>query len=423
MARDPGQSTDRDKRQPAVLLPVNQASEILLATILAVRPGPRSTTPGHRLTASISATHVFIQTYTIVILKGGIDPCRLHNQVRQGFHPDRATGRHRDHRVLISLLLPAVQSAREAARRAQCTNNLKQIGLALHNYEEAIGAFPPGYVSTINPTVINPCNSGPGIAERGRSRHRLGLGEHDPALPGATAAVQLHQFQSVRGLCGQRHVQPDRAAVYLCPSDDGPSVVPVFDDPPDPANPGSYSGTTSWTRCHAATTWGCGASVRSASQSGASDAINNNGVGPLGQHAGIFYRNSATKIAAITDGTSNTIMVGERSHNLSYVTWVARSINGWLGKTSLVEGGTDQFNPSPEECWTQIMGPCGLEDGVRTINNPEAHVEDYWSRHPGGANMLFADGSVHFLKASINPISWRALATRASGEVISADSY
>jgi prepilin-type processing-associated H-X9-DG protein len=143
----------------------------------------------------------------------------------------------------------------------------------------------------------------------------------------------------------------------------------------------------------------------------------------LGQHAGIFYRNSATRISAITDGTSNTIMVGERSHNLSYVTWVARSINGWLGKTSLVEGGADQFNPSPEECWTQIMGPCGLEDGLRTINNPEAHVEDYWSMHPGGANMLFADGSVHFLKNSINPIAWRALATRAFGEVISSDSY
>ena len=121
----------------------------------------------------------------------------------------------------------------------------------------------------------------------------------------------------------------------------------------------------------------------------------------------------------MTDGTSNTIMVGERSHNLSYVTLVARSIDGWLGKTSLIEGGTDQFNPSPEECWTQIMGPAGLEDGNRTINNPEAHVEDYWSLHSGGANMLFADGSVHFLKSSINPVPWRAMATRGFGEIVS----
>jgi prepilin-type processing-associated H-X9-DG protein len=212
-------------------------------------------------------------------------------------------------------------------------------------------------------------------------------------------------------------------AVYLCPSDDGPTVVPVFDDPPDPANPGSYNGThivDTLSRGNYVGMWGLG---EICAQSGANDVMNNNGLGPLGQHAGIFYRNSATKISAITDGTSNTSMVGERSHNLSYVTWVARSINGWLGKTSLVEGGTDHFNPSPEEAWTQILGPCGLEDGSRTINNPEAHVEDYWSRHPGGVNMLFADGSVHFLKSSINPASWRALATRGLGEVISADSF
>jgi prepilin-type processing-associated H-X9-DG protein len=69
------------------------------------------------------------------------------------------------------------------------------------------------------------------------------------------------------------------------------------------------------------------------------------------------------------------------------------------------------------------MGPVGLEDGPRTINHPEAHVEDYWSLHPGGANMLFADGSVHFLKSSISPIPWRAMATRGFGEVISSDSY
>ena len=82
-------------------------------------------------------------------------------------------------------------------------------------------------------------------------------------------------------------------------------------------------------------------------QSGARDAANNNGAGPLGTHAGIFYRNSRTSIAAITDGTSNTIAVGERSHNLSYVTWTARSIGGWLGKTSPIEGGPTSSTPRP----------------------------------------------------------------------------
>jgi prepilin-type processing-associated H-X9-DG protein len=70
-----------------------------------------------------------------------------------------------------------------------------------------------------------------------------------------------------------------------------------------------------------------------------------------------------------------------------------------------------------------LLLTAGLEKGTRTIDNPEAHVEDYWSMHPGGVNMLFADGSVHFLKSSIRPIPWRALVTRNFGEVISSDSY
>jgi prepilin-type processing-associated H-X9-DG protein len=210
---------------------------------------------------------------------------------------------------------------------------------------------------------------------------------------------------------------------FLCPSDPGPSTIPVFADPPDPANPGSFNASNvvdTLSRGNYVGMYGLG---EVCSQSGALDSPNNNGAGPLGTHAGMFYRNSRVSFADVTDGTSNTIAVGERSHNLSYVTWVARSIDGWLGKTSPIEGGTDLFNPSPEECWVQILGPAGLEDGDRTINNPEAHVEDYWSRHPGGANMLFADGSVHFLKSTINKLTWRAMATRSMGEIISADSY
>jgi prepilin-type N-terminal cleavage/methylation domain-containing protein/prepilin-type processing-associated H-X9-DG protein len=325
--------------------------------------------------------------------------------------------------VLIALLLPAVQSAREAARRAQCVNNLKQIGLALHNYEEGLGTFPPGYVSSVDFTVTDACNMDQ------ENQHGVDLGTG--WAWGSMILPYLEQqplYNSINFNLSVAYHQNDTCSLtaltgYLCPSDPGPSIVPVFEDPPDPNNPGSYNGShivDYLSRGNYVGMYGLG---EVCSQSNALDAQDNNGKGPYGRHAGIFYRNSSTKIAAITDGTSNTIIVGERSHNLSYVTWVARSIDGWLGKTSPIEGGTDQFNPSPEECWTQIMGPCGVEDGLRTINNPEAHVEDYWSRHPGGANMLFADGSVHFLKSSISPIPWRALATRGYGEVISADAY
>ncbi|QEH32513.1 ECF RNA polymerase sigma factor SigE [Aquisphaera giovannonii] len=322
--------------------------------------------------------------------------------------------------VLIALLLPAVQSAREAARRAQCTNNLKQIGLALHNYHSAFDVFPPGYVSAVDKTVTDPCDQD---AENASS---VDLG---PGWAwGSMILAQMEQqnaYNAINFNLSVAYKANDTCStlvlsVYLCPSDDGPPVVPVFADPPDPNDPGTYSGTNVVdyvSRGNYVGMWGIG---EICAGSAPTDAPN---VGSIGTPAGIFHRNSATRIAAITDGTSNTIAVGERSHNLSYVTWTARSIGGWLGKTSPIEGGTDKFNPSPEECWTQVMGPAGLEDGNRTINQEEAHVEDYWSRHPGGANFLLGDGSVRFLKSSINPAPWRAMATRNFGEVISADSY
>ena len=325
--------------------------------------------------------------------------------------------------VLVALLLPAVQAAREAARRMQCTSNLKQIGIALHSYVAAIGVFPPGYVTTIDRSVLDACN------QDKENQHGVDLGTGwawgSMILP---YMEQAPLYNSINFNLSVAYHANDTCSLtalsaFLCPSDPGPSVVPVFADPPDPANPGSYNASRvidTLSRGNYVGMYGIG---EVCSQSGALDSPNNNGAGPQGTHAGIFYRNSRVGFADVTDGTSNTIAVGERSHNLSYVTWVARSIDGWLGKTSPIEGGTDLFNPSPEEAWTQILGPVGLEGGNRTINNPEAHVEDYWSLHPGGANMLFGDGSVRFLKSSINPTTWRALATRNLGELLSSDSY
>ncbi|MDR3620270.1 MAG: DUF1559 domain-containing protein [Paludisphaera borealis] len=323
--------------------------------------------------------------------------------------------------VLIALLLPAVQAAREAARRVQCVNNMKQIGLALHNYHEAMNVFPPGYVSSVLAGVTDPCDQD---AENQMSVDRgSGWAWGSMILP---HMEQQNVFNAVNFSLSVAYAANYTCSTtvvsgYLCPSDaGGPDLVPVFKDPPDPANPGTYSGSAiddTVARGNYVGMFGVG---EICANSGSTNLPNQ---GSIGQASGLFYRNSRVGVAAIIDGTSNTIAVGERSHNLSYVTWTARSIDGWLGKTSLVEGGTDKFSPSPEECWTQVLGPAGLEDGSRTPNDPEAHVEDYWSRHPGGVNFLFADGSVHFLKDSINPAPWRALATRASGEVVSSDAY
>jgi len=295
--------------------------------------------------------------------------------------------------VLVALLLPAVQAAREAARRAQCVNNLKQIGIALHGYHDQQNTFPPGYVS-----AFSPANDSPFTAQ-----NDIGTGW----AWGAMILPQMEQgplFNAINFNLSIHYKENDTASLtkissYLCPSDTTLLQVPIRDQ---------SNSTTVDTAAGA-------------------NYVGMYGVGEIGaapgRGTGIFFRNSRIGLTDITDGSSNTFMVGERSHNLSYVTWTARSIGGWLFTTSSFEGGTDTFQPGAEQCWTQVLGPIGISDGNRTPNNPRAHVEDYWSLHPGGVNFLMGDGSVRLIKNTINPAPYRALATRAGNEVVSGNDY
>jgi prepilin-type N-terminal cleavage/methylation domain-containing protein/prepilin-type processing-associated H-X9-DG protein len=295
--------------------------------------------------------------------------------------------------VLIALLLPAVQNARESARRAQCLNNLKQIGIALNNYHSQHDTLPPGYINLWDP------NTGP--ADTAEDVNGPGWAWGAMVLPFLEQAPIHSAINFNLSLIEPANItaQLMRVTTYLCPSDTQPQVVPVRNE----ANTETIYrvGTGNYVGCYGTGEVGAAA--------GAGD--------------GAFFRNSRITFADLRDGSSNTFAVGERSHTLSYVTWTGRAPGGWLHITSSFEGGRNSFHPEPEPASTMVLGPVGIEDPPRTPNHPRAHVEDYWSLHHGGVNFVFCDGSVHFIKDTINPQVYQALATRAKGEAISSDSY
>jgi type II secretory pathway pseudopilin PulG len=189
--------------------------------------------------------------------------------------------------VLIALLLPAVQSAREAARRAQCVNNLKQIGIALHNYHSSLDAFPSGYISAIDPTITDPC----GQDTSGGKSIDLGTGWAWGSLI-LPYMEQQTVYSAINFNLSVAFQANDTASLtvltaYLCPSDPGPSFVPVFADPPDPTVPGSTGNTNiidKVSRGNYVGMWGVG---EICAGSGPNSQPN---VGGIGTPAGMFGR-------------------------------------------------------------------------------------------------------------------------------------
>jgi prepilin-type N-terminal cleavage/methylation domain-containing protein/prepilin-type processing-associated H-X9-DG protein len=292
--------------------------------------------------------------------------------------------------VLAALLLPAVQYARESARKTQCFNNLKQIGIAMNAYLTDRNVFPPGYISALDKT--------PAANEIGAGWAWGGM-----LLPYLDQRViyDAINFSLDLSLPDNGTVLQARLNTLLCPSDSSnPTQVPVRDS----TNTNTLAMLPS---ANYVAMYGTG-DIATAPDKG----------------NGMFFRNSRVLERDVRDGLSNTFAAGERSHNLSYVTWTGRYLTGWLFKTSLVlPTGTDQFNPAPEQAWSMVLGPVGLIDLPRTPGQPGAHVSDYWSYHAGGSNFVFGDGSVHFIKNSIATNVYQALATRKGSEIISSDQY
>ena len=345
--------------------------------------------------------------------------------------------------VLIALLLPAVQSAREAARRAQCTNNLKQIGLAMHNYNTAIGTFPLGAAQ-----------APAGGASYGYSNsYHWGTWSAQALMLGYLEQMPLYNASNFSWTVGM-------GAGYFVNYTVSATIINGFICPSD------------------------GISPRTASSAGGLwNSLTNNYQASLGPDTA--YQTWATPacgvdtpglftegwrsygVQSVTDGTSNTIAFGEAlvgDGSVELVKWR----DGPVATTAIAGGAVDVSgiyasvitdlnncaaafaNPTPNmntgaqnqkgAMWSNGQGGTSLFNTIVPPNSTQytfsycqlnavsnsaidGQYENANSNHPGGANFLFADGSVHFLKSSINIKTYWALGTKADGEVISSDSY
>lgn len=291
--------------------------------------------------------------------------------------------------ILIALLLPAVQAAREAARRSQCSNNMKQLGLAMHNYSDSHKVFPYNFRGESESWSYH---------RRDCWFHRiLPYIEQQPLYNKYEAYVQqyVHQIPISSGIIGTP------VTSLCCPSDpDSPGVGGASSTP---AFQGNYIVCIGDTR----NTAGPGSSTEST-------AI----------YTGIFYGFSKTRFADILDGTANTLLASEGivrpMSGATLSSW--GDAGGYWG--SAPHGGTafTTFEP-PNTPVSDFIHTCKnvnvprspCRSGAATTADRVVYARSY---HPGGVNVVMADASVRFISETINATTFRALGTRAGGEVL-----
>jgi prepilin-type N-terminal cleavage/methylation domain-containing protein/prepilin-type processing-associated H-X9-DG protein len=343
--------------------------------------------------------------------------------------------------VLIGLLLPAVQAAREAARRAQCVNNMKQIGIALHNYHNVNDCFPPGLLVhwkySVSPPTLNGAN--------------YDFSVHFRLLPSLEQQALYNAGNMSVGIYNDplayinATITATRLSVFLCPSDSPPAwaqeSAPIAATIIAPGNNyyASLGSTMEW------------------------DGVDN----PGGPPNGVFQYQIPLGVRDILDGTSTTVAFGEwkvgdgnsslisLSDIVFYGQWPA-GVSESTPKVSMPAGAAAFYPGWVNACTTALSSarlPAGSNLGSnwawgRTAdtlgmvlvppNSPYPNcvtdntsvgavfhpgMFNMRSNHPGGANVLMCDGSVKFLKNSTNIMTIWSLGSRAQGEVISSDSY
>jgi prepilin-type N-terminal cleavage/methylation domain-containing protein len=280
--------------------------------------------------------------------------------------------------TLMGLLLPAVQKIREAANRISCANNLRQIGLALHNYHDSKGSLPPGYLCRV---TADPGATAPG------------WGWAAFILPYLEQENLYQQIDFRLTVEHPRHigVRTQVLRMFNCPNDPGIAVFTVLDQS---GNPLADAATNSYAACF-----------------GALVEIGN----APGKGNGIFYRNSRVRLTDITDGTSSTIAIAERAAYFTQTPWAGAITGGTARITPGAPTRSNAVEPAPVLTLAHT--------GSHTMNDPSADPDDFFTSHTGIGMVLFADGGARGLRKGVALPVLQALSTRDGGEVISCSEY
>jgi prepilin-type N-terminal cleavage/methylation domain-containing protein len=269
--------------------------------------------------------------------------------------------------VLVALLLPAIQAAREAARASQCRNHLKQLGLAIHQYHDAMSRLPPGWVA----------NQPEGVPGWGWSAALLSYLEQRNLDEGLKRHLPI-------GDTANQQSRETVLPVLLCGSDPHPKVFTIFGGAGEGDEEESFA-----TNIDSGTALFRIARSNYVGMFGVSEIEESPAAGE-----GVFFFLSRTRFAEVTDGLSNTLVVGER--------YAKQGSSVWAG---VVEGAN--------EAMVRVVGV-----GDHAPNDPHHHFDDFASYHPGGVHFLCGDGSVQRINSQIDIAAYQALCTRGGGETV-----
>jgi prepilin-type N-terminal cleavage/methylation domain-containing protein/prepilin-type processing-associated H-X9-DG protein len=299
--------------------------------------------------------------------------------------------------ILVGLLLPAIQSAREAARRMSCQSNMRQLGLGIANYESALKFLPPAYIADTRHALRDPLTfDGPS----GFAWGALIL----PQLEQMPVYMQL-RMESPCWSPLQGSAIETRIATFLCPSaSQSESSVEVRDA--NAQRLGILGRSTYVANAGQDEPWGF-----------ALEDVTSIADGPM-------FRNSRMRVRDITDGLSHTVFLGEHAPIVSDKTWV-----GVVPGAIVCPNSPQRFPLSTCDNAATLVnvhsGPSSEEYDplagfapIHPPNSPLAHVCQMYSEHGSGANVTMGDGSVRFISASIHQPTWAALSSRGKGEVI-----